>query len=319
MPRFSIVMPLYNKAPYVRKAIESVLAQSYTDWELIVVDDGSTDNSSTVVEGTTDNRIRHLRQENQGVSSTRNRGVREASSPFICFLDADDWWDTHFLESMSEAISQYPNAGIYGTAYWIVKNGKRHTAPIGVPQRFTCGVIDYFRTYAATLCMPLTSSSVCMSRDLFLSLGGFDPHIQLGEDFLLWVSIALKHTVVFINTPLAYYNQDAAATFRGTRQKVYNPDTFMTFHLNRFAEDESCNPDIKILFDRLRVYTLMKFRRYNLFPDKVRNEIAQVDFSHVPRIYRFYYMAPFPLVSAYYETMSFLSSVKKKILQWTSM
>lgn len=315
MPQFSIVIPLYNKAPYVRKAVESVVSQTFADWELIVVDDGSGDGSGAVVQSISDPRIRVLRQENQGVSMARNNGVMEAQAPYICFLDADDWWDSRFLERMADAIHRYPDARLFGANYWIMRNGRQRLAPIALPEGFQEGVIDYFRTYAATLCMPVTSSSACLSRQLFLSLGGFDPKIQLGEDFLLWVSIALRHPVVFLNTPLAYYNQDVDNGSRLTKRKAYNPDTFMTFHLDRFAEDESNNADLKILFDRLRVTTLMNFRRHNLFPERVRREIAKVDFSHVPRIYRFYYKAPAPIVSGYCAAASFLSFVKKKLSQ----
>lgn len=313
MPQFSIVIPLYNKAPYIRKAIESVVSQTFGDWELIVVDDGSRDDSGTVARNINDSRIRVLRQENQGVSMARNNGVREASAPYVCFLDADDWWDSRFLEHMADAICRYPEAPLFGTNYWIVKGGRQRLAPIGVPEGFQEGVIDYFGTYASTLCMPITCSTACLSRQLFLSLGGFDPRIQLGEDFLLWVSIALQHPVVFLNTPLACYNQDVDDTFRLTRQKSYNPDSFMTFHLDRFAEEESKNANLKILFDRLRVTTLMNFRRRNLFPDRVRHEIAKVDFSHVQPIYRFYYKAPVPIVIGYCTALSFLSFVKKKL------
>ncbi len=313
MPHFSVIIPLYNKAPYVRKAVESVVGQTFGDWELIVVDDGSTDGGGDIVKTFLDSRIRLIRQDNAGVGAARNRGVALSSAPYICFLDADDWWEPTFLEEMAGLIERYPNAGIYGTGYYIVKNGKKRVAPIGVDTGFTEGEINYCQVYAKTLCMPLTSISVCIPRKIFEEAGGFPIEIKLGEDFMLWLHIALKHKVVLLNKPLSNYNQDVDSTSRGTHNKRYDPDTFMTFHFDCFAEDEAKDPDIKVLLDKLRVYTLMNFRKDNLFPDKVQHEISKVDFKNVEPIYRFYYKAPYCMVKPYLESIRLLSEIKNKI------
>lgn len=313
MKHFSVIMPLYNKAPYVRKAVESVVGQTYRDWELVVVDDGSSDGSGEVVAGVADARIRIIRQENAGVGATRNRGVAESSAPYICFLDADDWWEPTFLEEMEGLITRYPDAGIYGTGYWIVKNGKKRVAPIGVSEDFIEGEINYCRVYAKTLCMPLTSITVAMPRTVFDEAGGFPTSIKLGEDFLLWVHIALKHKVALLNKPLSNYNQDVDVTFRGTHNKRYDPDSFMTFHFDQFAEEETKSHDLKVLLDNIRVYSLMNFRKYDLFPDRVRQEIKKVDFKNVAAKYQFYYKAPFVVVKLYLVTIHVLSSIKQKI------
>lgn len=140
MTRFSVIMPLYNKAPYVRKAVESVVGQTYCDWELIVVDDCSTDGSATVVEKIVDPRIRIVRLGvNGGVGAARNRAVVESTAAHICFLDADDWWEPTFLEEMAGLMERHPSAGIYGSGYYIVKSGRKRIAPIGVDGGFTEG------------------------------------------------------------------------------------------------------------------------------------------------------------------------------------
>ena len=116
MPRFSVIIPLYNKAPYVRKTVESVLRQTFDDYELVIIDNGSNDGSSEIVASFTDPRIRIVRlEENVGVSNARNKGVSLSSSPYITFLDADDWWEPTFLEEMARLIERHPDAGIYGT------------------------------------------------------------------------------------------------------------------------------------------------------------------------------------------------------------
>ncbi|MGX8712351.1 MAG: hypothetical protein ACSW8I_01535, partial [bacterium] len=194
-----------------------------------------------------------------------------------------------------------------------VKNGKKRIAPIGVDKDFIEGEINYCQVYAKTLCMPLTSISVCMQRPVFDEAGGFPPTIKLGEDFMLWLHVALTHKVVLLNKPLSNYNQDVSQTFRGTHNRRYNPDTFMTFHFNQFADEETKNHDLKVLFDKLRVYTLMNFRKDNLYPHRVLQEIDKVDFENVDTIYRFYYNAPYWMVKGYLKCMSVLSMIKKKL------
>lgn len=315
MTGFSIIIPLYNKALYVRKAIESVLAQTFHNWELMIVDDGSTDGSNNVAKTYHDSRITYIYQDNQGVSTARNNGVLHSHYPYLCFLDADDWWEPTFLEEIAGLINRIPNAGIYGTNYWIVKNCKKKKALIGIDNGFTEGTINYYQVYAKTLCMPLWTGAICMPRSIFDEANGFNPILKLGEDFDLWIRVALKYPVVFLNKPLSNYYQDADTNYRGSCQKEYNPESFMTFHFDQFCNYEKTNTDLKKLLDRLRVYTLMNFRKHNLFPEKVRDEIKKVDFSNVDPIYRFYYHAPFWMVYIYLETLKLLYFIKKKLIR----
>ncbi len=287
---FSIVMPLYNKAPYVRKAVESVMGQTYGDWELIVVDNGSTDGSGDIVARVTDSRIRTVRlEENIGPGAARNRGVAESTAEHICFLDADDWWEPTFLEEMAGLVERHPDAGIYGTGYYIVKNGRKRVAPIGVEAGFTEGEINYCQVYARTLCMPLTSISVCMPRAIFDEAGGFPTDVRLGEDFLLWLRIALTHKVVLLNRPLANYNQDVAVAFRGTHH-LHPPERNMLWHLEELTALEASNGDYKQLVDNLRTYSLMNYLLDRRYRSAARQELAKVDWSrqpiHTQRLYQ---------------------------------
>ncbi len=316
---FSVIIPLYNKAPYVAKAIGSVLSQTFTDYELIVVDDGSRDDSAEIaakaIEGKANCRM--IRQENAGVSVARNNGVAASQGECLCFLDADDWWEPAFLEEMAKFVEEYPDAGIYGTNYTIVNETKRKTrvADIGVEEGFEKGYINYCKAYSQTMYMPLWTGAVCIPRPVFDTMGGFPAGIKLGEDFLLWIRIALKYKVAFLNKPLAYYNQDVDGTFRGTHNSAYLPDTFMTFHLDEFADDEKHNHDLKVLFDKIRVYTLMVFHKGGEHTEAVDKEIAKVDFANVDAIYRFYYHAPLWLVKAYCSAMSTLSKIKQRLIR----
>ena len=296
MTRFSVIMPLYNKAPYVRKAVESVVGQTYRDWELIVVDDGSTDGGGDIVTAIADPRIRLVRQENAGVSAARNRGVVLSSkatfrSPYICFLDADDWWEPTFLEEMAALIERHPDAGIYGTNYWIVKNGRKRLAPIGVEEGFAEGEINYCQVYARTLCMPLTSITVCIPRRVFDETGGFPLGITLGEDFLLWLRIAINHKTVLLNKPLANYNQDVDVAHRGTHH-LHPPERHMLWQLGEYEPLEKSSPAYKQLIDNLRTYSLMNYLLDRRYRDAARTELAKVDWSLQPAKTRRLYKWP---------------------------
>ena len=313
MARFSVIMPLYNKAPYVRKAVESVVEQTYGDWELIVVDDCSTDDSATVVEKIVDPRIRIVRLGvNGGVGAARNRAVAESTAAHICFLDADDWWEPTFLEEMAGLVERHPGAGIYGTGYYIVKNGRKRVAPIGVDEGFTEGEINYCQVYARTLCMPLTSISVCMPRRVFDEAGGFPTDVKLGEDFLLWLRIALTHKTVLLNRPLANYNQDVAVTFRGTHH-LHPPEQNMLWKLGEYEPLEKTNPDYKQLIDNLRTYSLQNYFLKAKYRDAAKQELSKVDWSKQNVKWRKLYNLPVGVLKIRFKVWE-LGSLMKRIL-----
>lgn len=298
---FSVIIPLYNKAPYVAKAIESVLGQTYRDFEVIVIDDGSTDQSLEVAKTFENKSITIISQPNSGVSTARNNGVKLAKHPYICFLDADDWWHPTFLEEMKRLITDFPDAGIYGSGYYIVKNGQERIAPIGVPQGFERGIIDYCEVYAKTLCMPLTSISVVIPKHIFDEEKGFKSQLKFGEDFDLWIRIALKHKVILVNKPLAYYNQDVDVNNRGVAvHKIYSPVNHFIFNLDYLYDSEKNNHRLKILLDKLRVYILLKYRMQRAFPKEYSAEIKKVDFSVQPLGVRLQYYLPVWFLKQYY-------------------
>ena len=280
--RFSVIIPLYNKAPYVAKAIGSVLAQTFTDYELIIVDDGSKDDSATVaahaIEGNAHCRL--ISQENAGVAVARNNGVASSNGDYLCFLDADDWWELSFLEEIDKFIKEYPDAGIYGTNYTIVNETKRKTrvSPVGVEEGFEKGYINYCQVYAKTLAMPLWTGAVCIPRTAFDEMQGFPKGIKLGEDFLLWIRIALKYKVAFLNKPLAYYNQDVEAANRGVG-RLHRPEHHMLWNVGFLEDEEKVNPDYKQLIDNLRTYGLFPYYLSKDYNEAAKKELEKVDWS----------------------------------------
>ena len=251
---FSVIIPLFNKAPYIRKALESVLAQTYTDYELIIVDDGSTDGSFTIAKQFIDERLKIkgtedevkgeensgaetngyklspinyklIRQANSGVSAARNTGVAASTGDYIAFLDADDWWEPTYLERMAQLIEGYPDAGLYACNYVYYKPGKTHVA-LNIPT----GYINYPKAYYESDAMPVWTGAAMIPRKVYDEMGGFPLGIKLGEDFLLWSKIALRYPVAFLNEPLAYYNNDVPVNLRATRN-LHHPNNHMLFQM----------------------------------------------------------------------------------------
>ena len=321
---FSIIIPLYNKAPYIEKAIRSVAAQTCQEFELIVIDDGSTDIAApqppkggviisySDIEALIGEKGFLLKQSNSGVSNTRNIGVKLAKYDHIAFLDADDWWAPTYLEEMKALIAQYPEAGIYGSSYFKVKNGKYIPANIGVEAGFQNGLINYFQVYAKTLWMPLWTGATILRKDVFNENNGFKPSLKLGEDFDLWARVAIKYPVAFLNKPLAYYNQDVDQSSRGVvDEKIYNPSEFITFNLDFLAEEERIDFDVKTLLDRLRVYSLLRYKIQGEYKDLVKKVISGVDFNNVERKYYFYYHMPQFLLNLWFSFLKIGSRMKR--------
>ncbi len=331
--KFSIIIPLYNKASYIRKALESVLAQTYTDYELIVVDDGSTDESANIVEtmlrevkGTENSKadtpasrlspfaFRLLKQQNAGVSAARNNGVVQASGNYIAFLDADDWWEPTYLERMAQLINDYPGAGLYACNYVYYKPGKTHVA-LNIPT----GYINYPKAYYESGAMPVTSITAIMPRTVFDEMEGFPVGIKLGEDFLLWAKTAMHYPVAFCEEPLAYYNNDVPVNLRATRN-LHHPNNHMLFRMDSIASSLSplasnLKSDWQALLDKLRVNGLLEYWMSKEYHDLAIQELAKVDWSKQPESMKRTYKTPIWMLKAKRLVMKWGSAVKQLIIR----
>lgn len=301
--KYSIIIPLYNKASYVRNALDSIVAQTYKDWELIIVDDGSTDNSATICEEFIKEKskicnlksqienIKIISQPNAGVAAARNNGVKSSHGEYLCFLDADDWWEPTFLEEMDKLIRDYPDAGIYATNYVYYKPGKTHVA-LNLPR----GYMNYPDAYLHGP-MPIWTGATCMPRKVFDEMGGFPVGIKLGEDFLLWAKTALHYKVAFCEKPLAYYNNDVPASLRATRN-LHAQEYHMLFNLGPLEREiEQSTTDQqsaawKQLLDKLRVLGLMDYWLSAEYHEAAATELTKVDWSKQPKSAKAQYEKP---------------------------
>lgn len=207
--QFSVIIPLYNKAATIVRTIESVLNQSLPAHEIIVVDNGSTDQGASLVTAQKDARIRLIQQSNQGVSAARNAGIAAAVGTHIALLDADDAWAPGFLAAMQALIAAHPEAGWYagGYAFRYPQEDKAPQHP--TLESFTAGLLpDYFAVVSQGD-MVATASSVVIPCHVLQQLGGFAVGERIGEDQDLWARIALQFPVAFDPRLLAYYYQDS--------------------------------------------------------------------------------------------------------------
>lgn len=308
--RFSVIIPLYNKESYIEKTLVSVLSQTFKNYEVIVINDGSSDNSLAVAEKVLCGiwNVRIINQENSGVSVSRNNGIAAANGEYICFLDADDWWEPRFLEEMDRLIKDYPDAGLYCTNYYYVHN-KKSVVKLDIPT----GYFNYCKEYARTLCM-IATSSCCSSRAVLTEMGGFKPHLKLGEDFDLWIRIALKYGTAILNKPLVYFNNDVPVKLRATHH-LHKPENHMLWNLGYLEKQERTNSDYKQLIDNLRTYGLMPYFLSKEYHDAAQAELAKVDWNGQSPEIRSKYAKPLLYLRAKNRFMSTAARIKKYIIQ----
>jgi glycosyltransferase involved in cell wall biosynthesis len=205
MPAISVVIPLFNQGATVERAITSVLRQTVTDWELVVVDDGSTDRGPEVVARFSDPRISVVRQTNQGVSVARNHGIRRSVAAVVAFLDADDHWAPDHLDNLTNLIAEFPSASVYASAYQVVSEDGR-ARPVrlraGKPRRAL--LADYF-VEAAELEPPIQTSGVAVRKPALDAIGGFPTGVRTGQDLITWARLVCRGALAYSTHATTYY------------------------------------------------------------------------------------------------------------------
>jgi len=201
----SVVVPCYNGGRFVAEAVQSVLDQSHAAVEIIVVDDGSTDNSPDIL-ATFGNKIRVIRQENHGLSDARNVGIESSRGTYLAFLDADDYWDHTFVEKMVSALDNSSAAIAYCGWKNLGLNGPRGE-PFIPPDYEAEEKVESLLRYASL--WPVHAAM--LKRSILEEAGGFDTHLPACEDYDLWLRLAVKHRIVRIPEVLAYYRHHGEA------------------------------------------------------------------------------------------------------------
>jgi hypothetical protein len=214
--KVSVLVPLYNKAPYVRRALDSILAQTLADFEIIVVDDGSTDGGVDHIVAYSDPRIRIFRQANAGPGAARNRGLAEARADYVAFLDADDEWLPTFLEKSVAVLEQHGSAAAVASGYVLDPAGVS-TENLWRRRRLSAGLYrigaDWSPLRVVHLLAYLATWNTVARTAVLRRWGGFFSRERClyGEDSFLWLKVLLNETVAVQMEPLVRYHTEASA------------------------------------------------------------------------------------------------------------
>lgn len=202
--QFSVIIPTYNRADFLREAIESVLAQTFTDFELIVVDDGSTDGTQELA-ASYKGMVRYIRQTNKGPSAARNNGIKNALGRYIAFLDSDDIWLPEMLAKQFSLSLKKPAAGLTATGYGLINSGHPLTETVIMNEDELADARNgnLYKNFFAT-------SSVMVKKRCFETVGMFNENLHFAEDWDMWIRILQRYSFAYLPETLMHYRVHAA-------------------------------------------------------------------------------------------------------------
>jgi len=296
----SVIIPLYNKEKYVAETINSVLAQSYTNFEVVIVNDGSTDGSLAVASTFSDPRIKVITIDNAGVSVARNTGIKSAKHDWVAFLDADDWWDPSFLEEMIKAIEGYPEHKLFASGRSRVFQGiiERYRNKY-LPGDGETKVINYYKVISRFLPM-VHSSNVVIKRSHIDNVGLFRPGQRQHEDHDLWLRLAVNEPVVFVNKELSYYRKTDENT---ASQGVYPVSDFSIYLRTLLEVKQKISEEEKIYYKQYYTrFTSLVYLKYKRHYSKAERQQISMLLEELLGPYRWAllkFIGFFPLYSLY--------------------
>lgn len=250
MPFFSVVIPLYNKEPFIGQTLQGLMAQSFADFEIIIINDGSTDAGEAKVLSFPDPRIRYYLRENKGVSAARNLGITMAKGNYIAFLDADDYWYPDFLQSMHRNITRFLDQKVFSCAIEIETAKNLVPAEYSIDRSHPVQIVDFFKaSFKETV---LWTSATVIHKSVFDHSGMFDTRMRSGEDTDLWIRIGLDYPVVFDWKIMARYGFDPKSL---SRDRSY---TTSKIDFSKFDALEPNHPDLKKYLDMNRFALAVK-------------------------------------------------------------
>jgi glycosyltransferase involved in cell wall biosynthesis len=256
MPKISVIIPLFNKGFIISKTLQSVLAQTFTDFEIVIINDGSTDNGFEIVSQFSDERIKLFQQENKGAAAARNLGIEKAKGELIAFLDADDYWFQNHLEELFKLYTDFPNCGIYGSRYYMKISNKKvikTSYSPSVRNEFRGVLSDYFNASSAFR-VGLTSA-ILIPKNVLQKDFIFNPEISSGQDLELYTKIAIEKPVAITNLFTIEYNfsLDNQLSKTPILQK-------QLIDFKQFSSVECNNNNLKKFLDAYRLEYALQYR-----------------------------------------------------------
>ncbi|MBC5836156.1 glycosyltransferase family 2 protein [Flavobacterium sp. F372] len=209
MPFFTVIIPLYNKEKYISGAIESILNQTFTDFELLIVNDCSSDKSVEMASKFVSEKVHVIHHEkNSGLAATRNTGIKKATSNYVTFLDADDLWRPFFLEKIYNLIQNFPEARIFGTNYeeiWDTTVKNPHNNSDSLPEEFV-GYVNFFKINIKQGLY--NHGSVCFHKEVYENVGFYNENIQLSQDLDFNIRANYHYKLAYDNSvQMSYFMQ----------------------------------------------------------------------------------------------------------------
>lgn len=295
----SVVIPLYNKEQSITATLQSVLAQTYTDYEVIIVDDGSTDNSLNVVREYISSLpslqeragvrplIRLIHQENAGVSAARNAGILAAQGEYVAFLDADDLWTPDFLETLAALIRDYPDAGLYSLGYMVVGSQLPNNTELEAYNR------DAYRGFEREPWsgdMDLNSGTSCSRKERLIRVGMFDTRITHGEDIDFWWRLIIDGGLARDKKCCAFYRMDA----ENRAMRRFPPiNKSICYYVDKYNESRTTNAEFRCFYDKEMIYRLYPYLFIKQYAKDARRLARKLDYSQLKWSMHFRMMLPY--------------------------
>lgn len=260
----SVVIPLYNKEKQIAHTLQTVLYQTFKDFEIVIVDDGCTDNSVAEVEKFNDHRIRLIHQANAGVAAARNKGIEESKYDLIVFLDADDEWKPAYLENQYALFEKYPECSVFACNYEFkdTKGNVSRTTIKKLPFEGTDGILSNYFEVASCSHPPICSISIMVKKAAIKNVGEFPIGIKSGEDLLTWARLAVKYKIAYSKTPLATFIFDTDTFNDDQKKRVPEQEDYVGKELDKLF---TANPQIKGIKEYNALWHKMRAR---IFLDK---------------------------------------------------
>lgn len=313
MPFFTVIIPLYNKENYVESALKSILNQTFTDFEVIIVNDCSTDNSVSKIESYLSEKVTLIHHEkNKGLSAARNTGIQNAKAEYITYLDADDIWKPNFIELIKELIDTFNEAKIFATNYEEVYGNK-----VVIPQNGTKflaknakQIIDFFKHNLQQGIY--NHGSVCFHKSVFEKVGFYDETLTFSEDIDFNIRANSHFKLAYFNVIGMQYNMQSENQI--TTSKISDkslPD------YSKYDDLALQNPDLKKYLDFER-YVLAKHLKLEGNEEKSKKLIKQIDLKNLNRKQQFLLFFPTSIVKLVSNFKKFLVQKGIKVASYSN-
>ncbi|TRX24610.1 glycosyltransferase family 2 protein [Flavobacterium franklandianum] len=250
MAFFTVIIPLFNKENFIENTLKSVLNQSFIDFEVLIINDGSTDKSEEKVLGFKDARIHYFYKKNSGVSAARNFGIEKAKSNYITFIDADDYWYPHFLQEMFENVNRFTDLKVFSAAIEVETSKKIIPSTYSIVKTADCEIVNYFE--ASSKETVICTSCAVFHKSVFETTGYFDINLKSGEDTDMWIRIGLIYHILFSWKILARYVYDPKSITKN------HTTTINSFEFSKYTLLEKTNPSLKKFLDLNRFSLAIK-------------------------------------------------------------